>query len=240
MSKIKKNLYDYNLENGERIIYHGEYLEESIIFNFLNHNFNKPKQLSEVLRDIKQIFECDNLISSTSIINDDDLLKLTDYHAIVGEQISYFQVIQTELRPILKEIIQNIISPTKKSFKLIPTGPYSSIDIYLNKLGKLEYSSTFGNLVLIWKDKPTSFLQLLLRSLIAVTQYDRNILKYVVFCKQCQKIYINKDGRRTFCSRDCSTKHYDKNRDNVARYAKEISNDKYARSKKIDKKSKNT
>lgn len=234
MSKLKKNLYEFNKTSEEPLFYHGEYLENSIIFNFLNYEFDKQKTTPKLLRDFAKIFERDLMISNTKILCEDEFHKLEDYSAAIEEQISYFQAIQTELRPVLKEIIQDIASPLKKSHKLIPSGPYSSIDKHLNKLGTLEYSSTYGNLVLIWKYKPTSFLQLILRSLIAVTKYDRSILKYVIFCKQCQKIYINNDGRRIFCSRPCSTKHYDNTRNHEERYAKEISNPNYARCKKID------
>lgn len=234
MSKFKKNLYEFDKTSEEPLFYHGEYLENSIIFNFLNYEFDKQKSTPQILRDFANIFKYDVLISSELIINEENIEKLHDYYANVGEQVTYFQAIQTELKPVLKEIIQNIVSPLRKKVQKIPIGPYSSIEKHLKNLGELEYCSTNGNLVLIWKYKPTSFLQLILRSLIAVTKYDRSILKYVIFCKQCQKIFINNDGRRIFCSRPCSTKHYDNTRNHEERYAKEISNPNYARCKKID------
>lgn len=234
MTKLKKELFEFDKNNQKVVFYYGKYLEESIILKFLNYKFENQKSDAKYLRDFAKIFEYDELLEANILIPQEEIVNLKDYYQEVGYQISYFQALQEELRPALKEVIQNMLSPKVITKELISNGPYHGLEDHLEDLGELVYEPLFGDLNLKWKDKPISFIQALLRSLIGFTKYDKKFLKYVVFCNNCDAIFINSTGRTKFCSRRCSVRFGDSKRDNRARYLKEISSLKYSRSRAID------
>lgn len=231
MGKLKKELFEFDKHSEEVLFYHGIYLEDSIVLNFLNLNFETVGKNEKFRNIFLDLFCYDQLLSHTQILSESDFTRMSDYKEEIEEQILYFHSLQEELKKCFSDIYYQINHANRG--RIIQFGPFSSLRDQISELGDLSYSLIFDDLNLIWKEKPTSFRQLLLRSLVSFFKYDKSVLKYVCICLKCEKIYLNKRGNPKFCSSYCGKIFHEKKRNNKERMALETSDDKYARHKRI-------
>ncbi len=233
MSKPKKELFEFDKETSELLFDHCEYYENSVLLKFLNYKFNNKILNSNTVKELVSVFDYDQMLSQDTLIEAKHFHLLDDYESNLEQQITYFNLLQEEIRGIFI----HLFSFKRDNKFLIPEGRFQVLENYMLGLGTLRYEIVFGKLHRKWDKNIKSFRQVLLRSMVTFFDGDESILKYLCICqnKLCEKIYFNKTGNSKFCIYDCGKNHHDTVRNNKDRYRRELADPDSARSRAIDK-----
>lgn len=232
MGRLKRDLFEFDKKTSELIFDYCSSYEESIVFRFLNYNFDSIEPGEKEQREIIEMFMYDQMLGQNVLV--ENVVNLDDFHIKWKDQMTYFSFIQKEM----KDIFLKIIAKKKGNPSgIIRNGSFQVLEGELKTLGNLKYEILFGNLSLVWDSEVKSFRQLLYRSLVTFFKGDKIVLDQLSICQNsaCGKIYFNKKNNPKYCIPMHGKNAGDMKRDQSKRHKKESHNPKYARYRIIEK-----
>lgn len=110
---------------------------------------------------------------------------------IADKVLTHFQMWQASIRDFIK--------------KAISQTPPRHLSLYRD-LGSLQFSENAQRL--IWKQEPEDFEQAILRDFTEFYYDNQYCLDLLSCCLFCDKFFVPKDPRKTFCSPKCKDSHH--------------------------------